>query len=230
MPGILLIETATEVCSVALVEDGVILSQKESTIPNVHSTHLTVFIEDLLNNQSEKFKLNAVAVSIGPGSYTGLRIGLSVAKGLCYSMGIPLIAISTLQALALGATQLIAEDEINNVLLCPMLDARRMEVYSGIYYPDGSEYRQIAAEIIDETSFREVLENHKIYFFGSGMEKCKSLLHHPNAFFLHGVNPSAVNLAIPAQWMYADSQFSDIAYTEPIYLKEFYTKPPKSQF
>lgn len=230
MPVILLIETATEVCSVALVEDGVILGQKESTIPNVHSTHLSVFIEDLLNNQSDKFKLNAVAVSIGPGSYTGLRIGLSVAKGLCYSMDLPLITISTLQALAIGASQLISEEKKENALFCPLLDARRMEVYSGIYYPDGGEYRQINAEVIDESSFREILEKHKIYFLGNGMEKCKSYLNHPNAIFIEGVYPSAANLAIPAQWKYADSQFSDIAYTEPIYLKEFFTKPPKSLF
>jgi len=191
-----------------------------------HAALLSVFIAEAMEfMKSASKKLDAVAVSSGPGSYTGLRIGISTAKGLCYGLDIPLIAISTLEVLTANALQ-ITEIAANS-LFCPMIDARRMEVYAAIYNQEGIIQREISADIIDENSYSEILENHSVYFFGNGAEKCKATLTHPNARFIDGMYPLAENMIVLAEKAYTEKKFVDVAYFEPFYLKEFYTTAPK---
>ncbi len=160
-----------------------------------------------------------------PGSYTGLRIGVSTAKGLCYGLDIPMIAVSTLEVLTANALQIT--DTTANSLFCPMIDARRMEVYAAIYNQEGIIQREISADIIDENSYSEILESHIVYFFGNGAEKCKTTLTHPNARFIDGMYPLAENMIALAEKVYNEKKFVDVAYFEPFYLKEFYTTAAK---
>lgn len=166
-------------------------------------------------------QIDAVAISAGPGSYTGLRIGTSTAKGLCFALDKPLIAVNTLQAMANG----IKKYNLQNHLLCPMLDARRMEVYCLVYGEKGETMLTTQAKIIDENSFAELLAQTPITFFGSGSEKCRDMIRHPNAYFITDVTPSAANMGTLAHQKFLQGQFEDLAYFEPFYLKEF--KPPK---
>lgn len=223
---ILHIETSTNICSIAVSENGRCLFSKSDSEGMNHAALLSVFIAEAMEFlKSASKKLDAVAVSSGPGSYTGLRIGVSTAKGLCYGLDIPLIAVSTLEVLTTNALQ-ITETTANS-LFCPMIDARRMEVYAAIYNQEGVIQREISADIIDENSYSEILESHIVYFFGNGAEKCKTTLTHPNARFIDGMYPLAENMIILAEKAYNEKKFVDVAYFEPFYLKEFYTTAAK---
>ena len=223
MALILNIETATSVCSVAIAENGKILSCKEDRSGNRHSEQITLFIDYVLKDAEKKIpELDAVAVSSGPGSYTGLRIGVSTAKGLCYAMDKPLISISTLQAMASGA--LMSSKEID-AKLCPMIDARRMEVYCAVYDEHLMELENVSAKIIDENSFAEWLQQGRIYFFGDGSEKCKPLLSkNKNAVFTDQFFPSASFMASLSEKKFQKKIFENVALFEPFYLKEFFSK------
>jgi len=217
MTLILGIETATKNCSVALFKDGIVIAEKEHISDKYsHAEQLTLFIQDVI--ESVNITLNnieAVALSVGPGSYTGLRIGTSTAKGLCYALDIPLIAISTLKAMAFA----MAENE-NSAVYCPMIDARRMEVFSALYCVNNKEVRSVRADVVCENTYSEFLEN-EIIFFGDGSLKCKEIINHKNAKFIEGINPSAKNLGILAKAKFENKDFEDVAYFEPYYLKDF---------
>jgi len=221
MSLILNIETSTQVCSASIARNGNVIALKESFEDKSHASLLTVFIDELFTeNQIKPEQLDAVSVSEGPGSYTGLRIGVSVAKGICYAKNIPLIAVNTLQAMALMASDFISEA---NYLLCPMIDARRMEVYSAIFNSNNIEIRNTKAEIVDSTSFQHELSSNKIAFFGNGADKCKAMITHENALFIEGIYPSAKFMAPLAQRAFEKKEFKDAAYFEPFYLKDFVT-------
>ena len=223
---ILHIETSTNVCSVALSENSNCLFSKSNADGMNHAALLSVFIAEALEVlKPTNKKPDAVAVSSGPGSYTGLRIGVSTAKGLCYGYGIPLIAISTLEVLTKQALNLVKDKE--NALFCPMIDARRMEVYAAFYDENGIIKREISADIITSDSYAEILANQPVYFFGNGAEKCKTTLVHPNAHFLDNLVPLAENMIAFAERAFVENQFVDVAYFEPFYLKEFQTTASK---
>jgi tRNA threonylcarbamoyladenosine biosynthesis protein TsaB len=227
MSLILSIDTATKVCSVALHENEHLLASQHLHIDKSHSGLLTVLIEDILRYAGFRLSdLSAVAVSEGPGSYTGLRIGASTVKGMGFALDIPVIAVGTLQAMAHGMRGLVEQSS----LLCPMIDARRMEVYCLLMNKEGQIIQEPKAKIIDESSFAEELRLSKIYFFGDGAAKCKPLLdreHH--ARFVDGVVPSAVHVGELALEKLEKREFADLAYFEPFYLKEFYSPKPKQK-
>lgn len=231
MALILNIETATTVCSVSLAKDGKLLSLKEQNGDYSHAENLTVFIEAVLKQAKINIsQIDAIAVSKGPGSYTGLRIGVSTAKGLCYSLDKPLIAISTL----LSITQSIVQSSKFKVegadLFCPMLDARRMEVYCSIYDFQGNVVKETAAEIIDEHSFSDILKTNKIVFFGDGSAKCKETFSKNSyAIFIDDVVPSAKDMIALSEKAYNEKQFEDVAYFEPYYLKDFVAGKKKGE-
>jgi len=221
------IETSTNVCSVALSNDSDCLFFKSNGDGMNHAALLSVFIAEALEVlKSIDQKLDAVAVSSGPGSYTGLRIGVSTAKGLCYGYGIPLISVSTLEVLTVQALNLVPDKEI--ALFCPMIDARRMEVYAAIYNSKGINQREISADIITSDSYTEQLNNQQVYFFGNGADKCKATLTHVNARFIDHLVPLAENMIPFGVKAYTEKQFVDTAYFEPFYLKEFHTTAPKT--
>jgi tRNA threonylcarbamoyladenosine biosynthesis protein TsaB len=217
---ILQIETATTVCSVALANRGQVIAFKEIDQRNIHAEVITIFIDEILNGAGVKYnELDAVAVSSGPGSYTGLRIGVSTAKGLCYALDKPLIAVETLEAMAGG---MIANGVDKHVLLCPMIDARRMEVYTALFDAVGNRVQATTAEIIDATSFSAQLAQNKILFFGDGAPKCREILgENPNAQFIDNFTNSAAHLTIKAYQKFLAGQFENVAYYEPYYLKDF---------
>ncbi|MBP1673774.1 MAG: tsaB [Bacteroidetes bacterium] len=220
-PIILHIETATEICSVALSRGKQLIALKEESKGLSHAEKLIPFIEELVkSNQLQISDINAVAVSIGPGSYTGLRIGASTAKGLCYALDIPVITISTLKSIAIGAQQDRFEIE-KPYLLAPMIDARRMEVYTTLYSSDMELMNEIHAEIIDEESFKEILEQNIVIFCGNGMSKSKELLsRYPNAMFSESPL-SAQNMILMAYQKFENEDFDDLPYFEPFYLKDY---------
>ncbi|MCA1740974.1 MAG: tRNA (adenosine(37)-N6)-threonylcarbamoyltransferase complex dimerization subunit type 1 TsaB [Bacteroidales bacterium] len=228
---ILCIETATGVCSAALCDENNVLMVEEAPSGMSHAAQLTVIIQRLLEKTGMKAnELDAVAVSKGPGSYTGLRIGVSAAKGIAYGAAIPLIGINTLTAMCSGYLTLHPQQSSADTLLCPMIDARRMEVYNALFTSDGVMVRETAADIIDGMSFREILDSKKIIFFGTGVEKCSSTLRHPNALFEEGFTLSASYLHIPSVNALKDKHFEDVAYFEPYYLKEFIATIPRKLF
>ena len=218
------IETATKNCSVSLAKDGVIIAIKELNNGNYsHAEVLHPYIVDILKEAKiNSNKIDAIAVSKGPGSYTGLRIGVSAAKGLCFAFDKPLISIETLASLANAIT-------INNGIIVPMLDARRMEVYAAVYNENHQQIREIKAEIIDENSFSEYLEKHKVYFLGDGAQKCKEVISHKNAVFIDDKFPSAKEMAELSYIKYKKSDTEDVAYFEPFYLKDFVVIPEKKK-
>jgi tRNA threonylcarbamoyladenosine biosynthesis protein TsaB len=223
MSLILQIETATTVCSVALSENGSVLAYKEVQQRNIHAEVLTVFIDEILKAVGKQYhELNTVAVSCGPGSYTGLRIGVSVAKGLCFALDIPLIAVETLEAMTDG---LVAQSSFNNqtdLLLCPMIDARRMEVFTAVFSTRGERIKPTSAEIIDENSFDDLLKSRKMIFFGDGAVKCSEVLgKNPNVQIVPEFLNSAGHLTKRATEKYRSKTFEDVAYFEPYYLKDF---------
>ena len=235
MALILNIETSTDVCSAALARNSEILFIRESREEKSHAALLGVFIEDILHKKSiERSKINAVAVSRGPGSYTGLRIGVSTAKGIAYGLNIPLIAVDTLQAMAWGIismpefrTQLPTGEK--NVWLCPMIDARRMEVYYAFYNLRCEPIGEISAGIIHSGSYQKILAQRKVIFFGNGSEKCKHILSHPNAVFVEGLRPSATYMTEISLRKFHLKEFEDVAYFEPYYLKDFVATTPKKR-
>ena len=221
MSLILQIETATTVCSVALSENGNVLAYKELEQRNVHAEIITLFIDEVLKTADKRYQdLDAVAVSCGPGSYTGLRIGISVAKGLCFALDIPLIAIETLEGMVDG---MISQDILDdNTLLCPMIDARRMEVFTAVFNAKGDRVKSTSAQIIDESSFSDLLKTNKILFFGDGAEKCSEVLGiNPNAQIIAGFTNSSRHITKKAAEKYKAKDFENVAYFEPYYLKDF---------
>lgn len=222
MERLILIETSTALCSAALAEDGVITSYRESSAPKAHASLTAVFIQEMLEEKGLTIAdCDAVCVSKGPGSYTGLRVGVSTAKGLCFGSGKPLTAISTLDIL-------VAQAQIPDNLkyIVPMVDARRMEVYAAVYEiagQAGNDVRQItetAPAIIDENSYSDILEKGKVLFIGDGAGKCADVIKHPNATFVQ-CWPKASAMLEPAMKAYKEKRFEDVAYFEPFYLKEF---------
>ena len=223
MSLILQIETATTCCSVALAKDGKILRVKEVNERNAHAEVITKFIEEVILTEGLNYtQIDAVAVSCGPGSYTGLRIGISTAKGLCFALNKPLIAIDTLTAMCYGAKRMEGFKEDQNLLLCPMIDARRMEVYTALFDVDIKTIRPTAAEIIDEHSFSDFTGKHPILFFGDGAEKCRIVLNkNLETHFLPDFLNSASHLTELAYQKYISQEFEDVAMFEPYYLKDF---------
>ncbi len=227
MSCILHIETSTSVCSVAVSEDGQNIFTKEDLQGPSHAVQLGVFVDEALSFvDSHAMPLDAVAVSCGPGSYTGLRIGVSMAKGICYGRNLKLIGIPTLKIQCVPV--LLYHDELpENALLCPMIDARRMEVYAAIYDRALRPVRDINADIVDEHSYAEYLEQGPVYFFGDGAAKCKEKITHSNAHFIDDIRPLAKMMFPLAEKAIAEEDFKDVAYFEPFYLKEFVAGKPK---
>lgn len=213
---ILNIETATKNCSVSISKEGKTIALKELNDGNYsHAEKLHQLIGQVVLEANIKLSdLNAVAVSKGPGSYTGLRIGVSAAKGLCFALDIPLISVNTLQSLALSVS-------IDKGYKIPLLDARRMEVYSQVFSDKTEKIREVSAEIITANSFSEYLIDQKVYFFGDGAEKCKEIIIHENAVFIDGKFPSAKEMSAISYEKYLKKDYEDVAYFEPFYLKEF---------
>lgn len=228
MSCILHIETSTSTCSVAVSEDGQVVFKKEDLNGPSHAVSLGVFVDEALSfADSHAMPLDAVAVSCGPGSYTGLRIGVSMAKGICYGRDLKLIGLPTLKVQCVPV--LLYHDELpEDALLCPMIDARRMEVYAAIYDRALKTVRDISADIVDENSYREFLDRHPVYFFGDGAAKCKEKITHPNAHFIDGIRPLASMMFPLAEKAVAEGKYEDVAYFEPFYLKEFVAGKPKN--
>ncbi len=227
MSCILHIETSTKVCSVAVTEDGAVLFEKVDKNGPSHAVQLGVFIDEAISYiDNHGIPFDAVAVSQGPGSYTGLRIGVSMAKGICYARDLKLLAVSTLELLCVPVL-LYHEDLPEDALLCPMIDARRMEVYAALYDRSLRSVRAIRADIVDETTYREFLDERPVYFFGDGAEKCRTKILHPNAHFLTDIVPLACNMGPLAEKALAVARYEDVAYFEPFYLKEFVASQPK---
>ena len=226
MAVILSIETATPVCSCALLQDGQVVINKESHKGQSHSTLLGVFVHDIMHHvRSNSLKLDAIAISNGPGSYTGLRIGVSEAKGLSYGLDIPMIAIPTPHIMAT-----IIKDKVDEgTLLCQMRDARRMEVYATILDKSLNVIRKTSADIVDSDSYLDLLSSNKVAFFGNGSEKCKEVITHPNAIFIEDIHPLASAMGILAEKAFSEKDFVDSAYFEPLYLKEFVATTPKNK-
>lgn len=226
MALILNIDTSTEVCSVVLADDSYVIAERETFHPMSHGSLLSVYIREILEEKKLKVSdLDAVAISKGPGSYTGLRIGVSTVKGLCYGAGIPLISVNTLKQITYGAVSKVKD--ASNVLFCPMIDARRMEVYTSVYNYKLEVVEEISAKIIDEHSFADLLNKSKIYFFGNGAEKCKGTLTNPHAVFLDDIHTQAKNMVDLSLAKFISQQFEDIAYFEPFYLKDFIATVPR---
>jgi tRNA threonylcarbamoyladenosine biosynthesis protein TsaB len=234
MSLILNIETSSEICSVGLSDNNELLSLKESQEPNSHSRLLTVLIDNIFSEINIKISdLDAVAVSKGPGSYTGLRIGVSVAKGICYSLNKPLIAIDTLQSLAINIFEnsqyYLKAGNPENILICPLIDARRMEVYTGLYDIKFKIKKKVSADIIDTESFKDILSGNIVLFGGTGAEKCKKILSHSNAIFIDNINASAKYISKLSYLSFENEEFENTAYFEPFYLKEFIAGKPKGK-
>jgi tRNA threonylcarbamoyladenosine biosynthesis protein TsaB len=227
---VICIETATNLCSVALCSSAGVISLKESTDLKSHASRLTVFIDEILKENGLRAKeLEAVAVGKGPGSYTGLRIGVSVAKGIAYAASVPLIGIETTLSMFWGIAGRIKEftDDEANTLFCPMLDARRMEVYNAIYDSAGRVVKKISADVISEDSFADIPESKKIILFGDGAGKCKEVIRRKNVYFADDYRISASHMKRPVYQAIDEQRFEDVAYFEPFYLKDFITSIPR---
>lgn len=228
---ILCLETSSSICSVALVSSGGLVAVRESEEGKSHASLLTVFIEDMLSaTDTEAKNLDAIAVSKGPGSYTGLRIGVSVAKGIAYAVSIPLIGIETTLSMFYGVSEQIRNkyNAGKDSLFIPMLDARRMEVYYSVFDSNGKIIREVAPEIITPDHFMEIPEKTKIFIFGDGAAKCMPVLKRRNIYFIKEFKMTASHMYMPAYKAFNDQQFEDVAYFEPFYFKDFIaTRPGK---
>lgn len=221
MPCILHIETSTNVCSVALSQDGQTIYHQEDKGGEHNTERCAVFADEaLLFADSHAIPVDAVVVSEGPGSYTGLRVGVSLAKGVCYGRALPLLTVPTLKLLCVPVL-LTHDDMEDGALLVPMIDARRMEVYSAVYDRALNEVRSVRPDIVTEDTYREYLDCGPVYFIGNGAEKCREVIRHTNAHFLGGIDPLARNMMPLAEMAFARGEFKDVAYFEPFYLKEF---------
>ena len=227
MSCILNIETSTDVCSVAISDSGQVIFNKEDHSGPNHAVKLGVYVDEALDFlDSHGLPLEAVAVSCGPGSYTGLRIGVSMAKGICYGRGVKLIAVPTLELMAVPV--LLGEHPAEeDALIIPMLDARRMEVYAEVLDRALKVVRPIQADIVDADTYKEYLDKHPVYFFGNGAAKCMETISHPNAHLVEGIEPLAKNMAPLAEKRFVEGKFEDVAYFVPFYLKDFVAKMPK---
>ena len=227
MSCILSIETSTDVCSVAVSQDGTCIFEKEDSSGPNHAVKLGVFVDEALSFiDSHLIPLDAVAVSCGPGSYTGLRIGVSMAKGICYGRSVKLLSVPTLNLLCVPVL-LREQIQEENALLCPMLDARRMEVYAQLFDRALNEVRPIQAYVVDADTYKSYLDERPVYFFGNGAEKCIEVINHPNAHLIKNVEPLAKNMFPLAEKRMMNEQFEDVAYFVPFYLKDFVAKTPK---
>jgi len=225
MSCIIHIETSTKVCSVALSKNEKILFYNENKEGSSHAEVLGIFVRDAFQYAKQnRLNLDAVSVSAGPGSYTGLRIGISEAKGFCYGLEVPLIAMPSLDIMA---KQVIQKEHAD--FYCSMIDARRMEVYSAVYDKQFNQLRGIAADIINENSYSEFLLKGKVCFFGDGASKCKGAITSSNAVFLEDIYPKASDMVSIAEKKYEQKAFVDVAYFEPFYLKEFITTIAKNK-
>lgn len=228
MAGILHIETSTDVCSVALSKDGECVFNREDYDGPNHAVKLGTFVDEALSfADSHLIALDAVAVSSGPGSYTGLRIGVSMAKGVCFGRDLKLISVPTLQLLAVPL--LLSEKIDEGALLCPMIDARRMEVYSAVYDRSLREVRSIQADIVDSTTYASFLNRQPVYFFGNGAEKCMDVIANSNARLIKDVQPIAKWMFPIAEKRFLNGEFEDVAYFVPYYLKDFVAKKPSEK-
>lgn len=227
MSCILSIETSTDVCSVAVSQDGTCIFEKEDSSGPNHAVKLGVFVDEALSFiDSHLIPLDAVAVSCGPGSYTGLRIGVSMAKGICYGRSVKLLSVPTLHLLCVPVL-LREQIQEENALLCPMLDARRMEVYAQLFDRALNEVRPIQADVVDVDTYKSYLDERPVYFFGNGAEKCIEVINHPNAHLIKNVEPLAKYMFPLAEKRMMNEQFEDVAYFVPFYLKDFVAKTPK---
>lgn len=226
MSTILHIETSTNVCSVAVSEDSQVIFQQDDHSGLGHAEKLGTMVDEALSfTDNHAIPFDAVAVSCGPGSYTGLRIGVSMAKGICYGRDLKLIAVPTLELLCVPV--LLREIPEEDALLCPMLDARRMEVYAGIYNRALKPVREIGADVVTEDTYKEYLDAHPVYFFGNGAKKCMATINHPNAHLIESIEPLAKWMQPLAERRLLNEQFEDVAYFVPYYLKDFVAKLPK---
>ena len=227
MSCILHIETSTSVCSVAVSEDGKVIFDKADRTGNNHAEALGSFVDEAMSfADSHAIPLDAVAVSGGPGSYTGLRIGVSMAKGVCYALDIPLISVSTLELMCVPVL-LRYDDMEENALLCPMIDARRMEVYASLYDRALKPVRDIQADVVDSDTYRKWLDERPVYFFGNGAAKRIETINHPNAHLIDGIEPLAKWMMPLAEKKMLNNIHEDVAYYVPFYLKDFVAKTPK---
>ena len=227
MSCILHIETSTSVCSVAVSEDGKVIFDKADRTGNNHAEALGSFVAEAMSfADSHAIPLDAVAVSGGPGSYTGLRIGVSMAKGVCYALDIPLISVSTLELMCVPVL-LRYDDMEESALLCPMIDARRMEVYASLYDRALKPVRDIQADVVDSDTYRKWLDERPVYFFGNGAAKCIETINHPNAHIIDGIEPLAKWMMPLAEKKMLNNIHEDVAYYVPFYLKDFVAKTPK---
>lgn len=228
MANILCLETSSSVCSVALSQDGVVIMNEVNYNERSHATALSPMIQVILDSAVEKgIEIDAVAVSCGPGSYTGLRIGVSTAKGLCYGKGIKLIAVNTLKLIGYSTCEKYDLEQV--VYYSPMIDARRMEVYTCLFDSDLKLVQDISAEIITDEYMRAFLDSNKVVFAGDGADKCKDVIVHDNAIFMSDVIPLAKNMALLAEESFRAEAFEDVAYFEPFYLKDFVATTPRKK-
>lgn len=226
MACILHIETSTQVCSVAVSEDSHVIFQLEDHSGPNHAERLGSMVDEALSfTDNHAIPFDAVAVSCGPGSYTGLRIGVSMAKGICYGRNLKLIAVPTLELMCVPV--LLREMVEENALLCPMIDARRMEVYAGIYDRALKEVRPVGADVVDAETYKQWLDERPVYFFGNGAAKCMETINHPNAHLIEGIEPLAKWMQPLAEKRLLNGQTEDVAYFVPYYLKDFVAKMPK---
>ena len=230
MATIIHIETSTDVCSVALSQDGQCIYHEEDYNGPSHARVLAPFVENAVGMaDSHAIPIDAVAVSAGPGSYTGLRIGASTAKGLCFGRNLKLVSVSTLELLCVPIL-LYHEEEAQDALLCPMIDARRMEVYAAVYDRSLHTVRQEQADIVNEETYKPFLDKGKVLFFGNGAAKCKTTINHPNAIFVDNIKPLAKNMVPLAERLLMNNKTEDVAYFEPRYLKDFIAGTSKKLF
>lgn len=226
MSCILNIETSTDVCSVAVSENGACIFKEEDHSGPNHAVKLGVFVDEALSfTDNHAIPFDAVAVSSGPGSYTGLRIGTSMAKGVCYARDLKLIAVPTLELLCVPV--LLRHELPDEALLCPMIDARRMEVYAAVYDRALKTVRPTMADVVEADTYRQYLDEHPIYFFGNGAAKCMETINHPNAHLIEGIEPLAKYMFPLAEKRFLQEQFEDVAYFVPNYLKDFVALKPK---
>jgi tRNA threonylcarbamoyladenosine biosynthesis protein TsaB len=228
--AIINMETATSVCSVALSEKGRTVFEKVSFDGPSHASLLGVFVEEAVKeSECRGLKIEAVAVSSGPGSYTGLRIGVSLAKGLCFGWKVPLLSIPTLDIMASKAAKQIPDRDMPESLLCAMIDARRMEVYTAIYDQSLRKVRDTGADVVTEETYASFLEKQKVCFFGNGAAKCKDVIRSSNAVFIEDVHPLASGMAVLSEQAFEEKRFENVAYFEPYYLKDFIATVAKNK-